>query len=348
MTKPQITVAVTGLNNIDSPGPGVAVIRGIRECADFSVRIIGLSYESLEPGVYMDGICDKVYQIPYPSAGSSALLERLAHIHNIESLNVVIPNFDAELSNFIKISPKLQEAGIGTWLPTHEQLEMREKINLSSFGTKYGFSVPKDMVVYSINDLKDAGQMLGWPLVVKGKFYEASVCNTLEEAQKAFRKLQAKWGLPIICQEFINGTEVNIAALGDGEGNTVSAVPMRKLYITDKGKAWAGISIADETLIELARNFISATKWRGPFELEVMMSQAQIPFIMEINPRFPAWIHLTTGSGQNQPASFVKLAMGEKVEPFTTYQVGKMFLRYAWDLIVDVERFQMLSTQGEL
>lgn len=348
MIKPQITVAVTGLNNIDSPGPGVAVIRGIRADEEFSVRVIGLSYESLEPGIYMDGICDKVYQIPYPSAGSAALLDRIAHIHSLENLNVIIPNFDAELSNFIKISPKLREVGIGTWLPTAEQLEMREKVNLSAFGTKFGFSVPKDQVLYSINDLADAGNVLGWPLVVKGKFYEASVCNTLEEAQKAFRKLQAKWGLPIICQEFINGTEVNIAALGDGQGNTVSAVPMRKLYITDKGKAWAGISIADETLIELAQNFIKATKWRGPFELEVMMSQAKIPFIMEINPRFPAWIHLTTGSGQNQPAAYVKLAMGEKVKPFTEYQVGKMFLRYAWDLIVDVERFQMLSTQGEL
>ena len=26
-----ITVAVTGLNNIDSPGPGVSVIRGIKD-----------------------------------------------------------------------------------------------------------------------------------------------------------------------------------------------------------------------------------------------------------------------------------------------------------------------------
>ena len=76
-----IVVAVTGLNAIDSPGPGVAVIRAIRDGSERPVRIIGLSYESLEPGIYMDGICDKVYQITYPAAGSEVLYNRIAYIH---------------------------------------------------------------------------------------------------------------------------------------------------------------------------------------------------------------------------------------------------------------------------
>ena len=54
MTQPlnnrRIVIAVTALNAVDSPGPGVAVIRAIRECKEFEVRIIGLAYESLEPG----------------------------------------------------------------------------------------------------------------------------------------------------------------------------------------------------------------------------------------------------------------------------------------------------------
>ena len=41
----KITIAVTGLNAIDSPGPGVSVIRALRDAASFDVRIIGLSYE---------------------------------------------------------------------------------------------------------------------------------------------------------------------------------------------------------------------------------------------------------------------------------------------------------------
>ena len=65
----QIVIAITGLNAIDSPGPGVAVARAIREGFDRPVRIIGLAYENLEPGIYIEGICDKTYQISYPAAG---------------------------------------------------------------------------------------------------------------------------------------------------------------------------------------------------------------------------------------------------------------------------------------
>ena len=62
-----LVIAVTGLNAIDSPGPGVAVIRAIRECSDFDVRIIGLSYEALEPGIYLHDLVDKSYQLPLTS-----------------------------------------------------------------------------------------------------------------------------------------------------------------------------------------------------------------------------------------------------------------------------------------
>ena len=154
--------------------------------------------------------------------------------------------------------------------------------------------------------------------------------------------------LPIIIQDFIKGTEINIAALGDGEGNAISIIPMRKLYITDKGKAWAGITLEDDKLIELARKFVEKTTWRGGCELEVMLTDDGKPYIMEVNPRFPAWIYLTAAAGQNQPASLVKMAMGEKVEPFTEYEVGKIFIRYAWDLITDIKEFQTISGNGEL
>lgn len=344
-----LTIAVTGLNAIDSPGPGLAVIRGLRDgFPDRELRIIGLSYEALEPGIYMHDWVDKTYQIPYPSAGTEALLARLLHIHEMENLQLVIPNFDAELYNYIKISQKLADVGIASFLPTLEQLDARDKINLAAFGEKHGFFVPRDRAISSIEMLPMLAAELGYPMVVKGKYYEATVCYTLEQAQKAFQKLQAKWGLPIIVQEFISGTEVNVAALGDGKGNTISAVPMRKLYITDKGKAWAGITLQDESLVELAHKVIASTQWCGGLELELMRTLDGRAFIMEINPRFPAWIYLTVGAGQNQPAALARLALGEAVQPFTEYSVGKMFIRYSWDMIVDVEAFQKISAFGEL
>lgn len=346
--KKKIVVAVTALNAIDSPGPGVAVIRAIRECTDFEARIIGLSYEALEPGLYMHDLVDKTYQIPYPSAGTDSLLARLLYINEKESIDVIIPNFDAELYNFIKLRDKLKKVGIHTFLPDLEQFEARDKIKLHEFGRKHGLMVPADKVIYQARELKVAAEQMGYPMVVKGKFYDAIIANTFEQAQKAFYKVQAKWGLPIIVQEFIKGTEINVAALGDGEGNAISVIPMRKLYITDKGKAWAGITLDDTSFIALARKFIKVTKWRGGCELEIMQTADGKSYIMEVNPRFPAWIYLTAAAGQNQPASLVKMALGQKVAPFEEYEVGKMFIRYAWDLITDISEFQQISGNGEL
>ncbi|MCU0409025.1 MAG: hypothetical protein MUD02_08765, partial [Bacteroidales bacterium] len=87
----KITVAVTGLNNIDNPGPGVPVIRALRESTEFDVRIIGLAYESLEPGIYMHDLVDRTYRIPYPSDGTDILVRRLLEIGRIEKIDVLFP-----------------------------------------------------------------------------------------------------------------------------------------------------------------------------------------------------------------------------------------------------------------
>ena len=343
-----IHIAVTGLNAIDSPGPGIPVIRGLREATAFNVRIIGLSYETLEPGIYMHDLIDKSYQIPYPSSGTTTLLERLKYIHEQEKLDLIIPNFDAELVPFIKLSPALNKLGIRTFLPSQSQYEEREKFNLPDFGKKYDFNVPESKAVNSLSELKSIFSDFDFPIVIKGKFYDAGIAGNPDEAISNYRKISAKWGLPIIVQEFIKGTEFNVTGLGDGKGNTISAVPMRKQYITDKGKAWGGISISDQKLLDLTEKFIFSTKWKGGFELELMKDKDGNFYIMEINPRIPAWVYLAVGVGQNIPEALVKLALGMDIRPFQEYKVGKMFIRYSWDMIVDLEEFQQISTYGEL
>ncbi|MCE1199864.1 MAG: hypothetical protein LWW85_12910, partial [Marinilabiliales bacterium] len=161
---PNLVIAVTGLNAIDSPGPGIAVIRAIRECPDFEVRIIGLNYEALEPGIYMHDLVDKTYQIPYPSVGTESLMHRLQEIHAKENLSMILPNFDAELFNFIKLQDDLERMGIRTFLPTMEQFESRHKHVLMQFGTKHNLLVPEDRKILQPADLVKAAEELDFPL----------------------------------------------------------------------------------------------------------------------------------------------------------------------------------------
>jgi carbamoyl-phosphate synthase large subunit len=348
MKKP-INIAVSGLNAIDSPGPGVPVIRALKESEYYQTRIIGLCYEALEPGVYMHDIVDVSYKVPLPTEGVQQLYDRLAEIHLHEKIDVIIPNFDAELFGYIKLEDKLRsELGIRLFMPTHDQFESRQKAVLYEFGKLHGVTVPKAKLVNTAAELKELTYDFDFPIVIKGKYYDAGIAHNLEQAVSYFYKISAKWGLPIIVQEFISGMEVNVTALGDGNGQTIGAVPMRKLYITDKGKAWAGVTLDDEELLDITRKVIHSTKWRGGLELEFVKTDDDEYYLLEINPRFPAWVYLAKGAGQNHPEALVRLAMGENVNPFGQYKTGKLFIRYSWDMIVNLDEFQQISMMGKL
>jgi carbamoyl-phosphate synthase large subunit len=348
MTKRKINIAVTGLNAIDSPGPGVSVIRGLHEAKSFEANVTGLAYEALEPGIYMEGLVHKSYLVPYPTEGVESLRDRLLYIHSKENLDIIIPNFDAELFSFMKLEPELKQHGIHMFLPTFDQFEERQKSNLPAFGKKHGIDVPSGHSINSVSELEKASKTLGFPMMIKGRFYEAYAAYNLDQAITYFGKISAKWGLPIVVQQFVKGIELNITGLGDGKGNTIAAVAMRKQFITDKGKAWAGITINDPALLEITRNFISSTKWRGAFELEIMKSEDGKCYLMEINPRIPAWIYLAIATGQNIPETLVNLALDIPVTPYESYEVGKLFIRYSYDMIVDRSGFEKLSVFGEL
>jgi carbamoyl-phosphate synthase large subunit len=248
----------------------------------------------------------------------------------------------------MKLETRLKDIGIHTFLPTIEQFEERHKFNLSDFGHRYNLNVPDAVSIHSPSEIHKLGSDYSYPIVVKGKFYDAGIAYDAEQAKTYFHKIAAKWGLPIIIQKYVQGTEFNVTGLGDGKGNTIAAVSMRKQYITDKGKAWGGITVDDKRMLELTDKFISQTHWRGAFELELIKAQDNEFYILEINPRIPAWIYLAVGVGQNIPEALVNLALGNKVKPFDGFEVGKMFVRYSYDMIVDRSDFEQISMFGEL
>ncbi len=344
-----MNIAVTGLNNIDSPGPGVPVIRGIKDSGEFEGKIIGLIYDSLEPGAYMPEVADENYLIPYPSTGIDSLYERIKYINSRTKIDVIIPTLDAELYAFTKLSPRLEELGISSFLPTIDQLNVRAKDKLFKFCEDNQITGPKNIIINSVQDLYKIPTEIGYPAAIKGIFYDAYIVHNFDDAYSAFTKLSAKWGLPIIAQEFIEGDEYNVCALGDGNGNKIGAVAMKKMYITEKGKGWAGVTIDDPALIEISDQIISRTNWRGGAEFEfVKEKESNKYYLLEINPRFPAWVYLTVGAGQNLPYALLQLALGKNVEPFSDYKTGTIFIRYSWDLITDIKTFENLSVIGEL
>ena len=348
MAQRDLTIAVTGLNATDNPGPGVGVIRSLR-ASGFRGRIVGLTYDTLDPGLYSQDLdLAGSFLLPYPSEGTGALGDRLRYIHERIPLDVIIPTLDAELPSMIALEGELREMGIGTFLPTREQFDMRSKVKLADLGKKAGITVPASKVISDERELYKIHDEVPFPLMVKGVFYGATLARTVDEALIAFRTTVAKWGLPVIVQRFHPGEEYDVVAVGDGAGGMVGAVPMKKMFLTDKGKAWAGVAVRDPALLELTARFMAATKWRGPCETEIMRTEDGSYFLIEVNPRFPAWCYLAAGAGSNLPWAVAQLAAGEAMEPLGEFRAGTMFVRIALDQIARMEDFQQITSTGEM
>jgi carbamoyl-phosphate synthase large subunit len=342
------TVAVTGMNaRADNPGPGQAVARCLREAPGFSGRILGLGHDALDPGLYRRESCDAGYLLPYPSAGESALIERLAEIHAAERIDALIPCLDAELPGFIRLEKRLAAMGIRVLLPGAARLRARAKDSLPELCRLAGVDTPPIRRLTGPDSLETLASETGWgwPLVVKGGFYDAVIVRNPGEAKSAFQRLAAQWGYPVLVQPFIDGHEVNLAGLGDGAGGLAGAVSMRKRALTDKGKAWAGITIRDRALEEMAEKLVAALNWRGPLEVEAMRGTDGRLWLIEINPRFPAWIWLSHAAGRNLPAALLDMLSGAapKLEPAPA---GIMFIRYAEELALRLEEFERMMVHG--
>ena len=340
-------IAVTGLNAVDSPGPGVPVLRSLKE-SSIEPTLIGLAYDVLEPGNFMPNLVESTYIIPYPNSGPDSLLERIKYIHEKKKLDVILPTLDSELDNYIQIQTELEKIGIKMLLPGKDQLHMRDKSILRESLENQDILLPETYTIQEASALKQITEKLSFPIFIKGLLYEAYIARNIEEAVGYFYHISAKWGIPVIVQECINGEECNVAAFSIG-GNVISAVVMKKMFVTDKGKAWAGVTINNKEVSESAVKIMDQLKWNSGCELEfIVENQTGKVYLLEMNPRLPAWVYLATEAGLNLPDLIVKAALGEDLSVNNQYDVGKIFVRHSWDEIVPMSSIEALSTKAEI
>lgn len=348
MTAPApIRVAVSGLHAGENAQPGPGVIRSLREALGDRVSIVGIAYDALDSSLYAPGLLDDGVLFPYPSAGPEAWFDRLLQIRNEGGVDLLIPNLDVELPLVQRLVPRLQELGVSVVLPDTAAFQRRTKDRLPELAAQFGIAVPETVRVLDSATLAQAGARLGYPLVVKGPFYEAEVVHGPAEATTAFLKLSAKWGLPLLAQRFVKGEEFDVVCLGDGKGRMLGAVPMRKTMITKMGKAWGGVTIDDPALVEVARKLVCGLQWRGGCEVEALRgaTDGRI-YLIEVNPRFPAWVYLATAAGCNLPLGLLRLARGEPVPDLTQYRVGISYVRHAVEAIGDLADMESLMALG--
>jgi carbamoyl-phosphate synthase large subunit len=343
-----LTVAVTGLHRGENPQPGAAVIRSLRRMFP-DIRIVGLSYDPLESALYSHDIdrVDSVYLLPFPMKGPEILLERILYLHKKEQLQILIPCLDSELSNFIAIYPELKRRGIAAMLPTRSALDNRAKENLAEFCRRHSFGGPKTFAANDVNKLARYAEEIGYPVYVKGRYYEAWLVHTLVDLVEKFDSVARIWGLPVLVQEALVGEEFDVLGLADG-GEIVGHCAIRKLLRTRTGKGFGGVVINDPEVARLTRQIIKALRWSGPFEIEFLKSLGRPHLLFEINPRFPAWVDFPSQIGCNLPVRLLEMLLREKnPTKLLSCDAGQMFVRHSIDLVGDIAELAKLASDGE-
>ncbi len=338
-------VAVSGINAVDNPGPGIGIAKGVKE-SGLEVEIFGLAYDAMEPGIYMKWLIKRSFIMPYPSGGEEPFIERLLYIKSNYGLDAVIPALDAELPLFINASSLLESYGIKTFLPSKEQFQLRGKDKLPEVAERIGVKVPKTFTVTSYEELSKAVEEIGFPVMIKGIFYKAYKAFNISQATSFFNSIVSEWGYPVIVQEVVSGEEMNVVGVGDGEGGHFGLVGIKKLWITSLGKIWTGVTIRNEKLLSAAERFVSEFSWRGAFEFECIVRDGEI-YLIEVNPRFPAWVYFSTGVGVNLPGRLLNAALGIEPERNWDYEAGKLYIRFTDDFVTDMSEFQKVVTRGE-
>jgi len=121
---------------------------------------------------------------------------------------------------------------------------------------------------------------------------------------------------------------------------------MRKTLLTRLGKAWGAITIDDPELLGAARRIVSSLKWRGGCEVELLRERGGRIYLIEVNPRFPAWVYLATAAGVNLPFGLLQLSLQGHLDPLPQAQTGVFYVRHAAETTGTLADMNALVTLG--
>jgi diaminopimelate decarboxylase len=155
-----------------------------------------------------------------------------------------------------------------------------------------------------------------WRVWLKGPYYDAARTPNWDAFTTARNALSKVWSTQkLFLQAHVGGYEESVM-LAAYKGELLGAVSMRKRDITPEGKTWAGdIGEVPEDFMTPLKRIVKELNWTGGGELEMVRDPANQLWLLEMNPRFPAWVHGATIAGHNLPGMIVQAASGVIARP---------------------------------
>jgi diaminopimelate decarboxylase len=325
-------VFISGLHSGADPLPGIGVARSLRSAfpnvtligVDYSSRSSGLSWPEFDyievPGNWHElDLADYAMRIHKQLADdaywlSCLDLETLWLAKANLSTRVLVPPFFA-LEKTAKPARAIAQA-LEIKVPDFRRLGEKER------------------------DLFHFAMSRSWRVWLKGPHYSAIPVRSWPEFCAQRQYMSNLWSTTnnLILQEHIDGYHESVAFVAR-EGKLLHAISMVKTDTTPEGKTWAGkVLEVEPALLDRICNLVSELNWTGGGELECIRDQFGQLWLIELNPRFPAWIHGATICGHNLPS-----LLFDPVQSTSHQQVTSEFVR----VVVEIPKVSIASSSFE-
>jgi carbamoyl-phosphate synthase large subunit len=301
---------------------------GILKCLRLAPNLLHLTGTSLYEDSVAPAFCDQFEQAPHTEDPS--YLPWLLNLIQTHAIDVLIPGIEADLHLWSNHREQLAETGAQLSLNTQELIEKtRDKWifyeALEAVDSPY--RIPS-----SLNGRwtwKEACEAFGPKLILKPRSGYASRGLLRVESREQWEAQRHRVGPELLVQPQIGreDAEYTVAIFGDGEGQSVASIALRRVLSAEgfTGKAQPVPSKPFEPAIEhLCRLFRPI----GPTNLQFRLHEDH-PYLLEINPRISSSVSLRCAFGYNEPAMAVRHLLEGVLPQQPTLRSGRA-IRY-WE-----------------
>src|SRR5215207_7961078 len=301
----ELTIFISGLYSGTNPQPGVGIARSLRKGYP-QAKLIGVEYSNRCSGIHWPDFDDIWLQRPWTELNLELHAREIER--RLDDGAIWISSIDLEIMWLAELFP---DGHPGLLTPPRKALDQVSKPAIPAH-RGLPVSIP-EFVTTELTDweLHAFCRRHDWKVWLKGPYYEAVRTPSWATLDHWRKVLSSAWATDkLFVQEHVTGYEESVM-LSAYEGELLDCVHMRKRDLTELGKTWAGDAtpVAPEIVYPL-RKIIRDLKWTGGAEVEMVRDSADHFWLLEWNPRFPAWVHGSTITGKNLPAALVEGATG--------------------------------------
>jgi len=320
-------IYISGLYSGTNPQPGIGVARSLR-AAYPEATLVGVEYSNRCSGIHWTDFDELWLQRPWDELDLETYEDEIREV--LESGALWVSGVDLEIMWLASVFP---EGHKNLLVPPAGALR---KVSKPAVEAHAGLPVRIPTFISTENpdwDLHAFCRQHGWKVWLKGPYYEAVRTASWDTFERVRTLLARAWSTErLFLQTHVSGYEESVC-FSAYRGELTGCVYMRKRELTEEGKTWAGdVTEVPEEFAAPLRQIIRDLNWTGGAELEMVRDTGGQLWLIECNPRFPAWIYGSTIAGHNLPALMVERATGIPAQTATT--TGEEFTRVVLEVPV--------------